>query len=571
MRCPKCGSEKVHIVETTNTTQTSGYSCGKGCCGALLFGNILGALCGVGGKTKVNTERISYWVCDGCGATFQHGMTDQMFEFKNLSDHFDGTVNFAKLDDSTELLYKLRTSLEHLKTFQDLWECVYYAGHIPSPEILKTIAILIFRESIPDMICCLAAKKSATKKKLNDVFNSLNDDSRSLGESIMDEPDFGWDLSLYTGIVMLQSGVVYYDGSHTYRWKYQDIKKIQVTENDITIYNPESAQNVSFKEFLVAGKIKGDRMRALVRFLQGSLTDNAVYSASEIQGVNNTIGKNNKASLMHNGNLYAFTTSSSLFEKRSALLEVNPRGEYYSFPLHDNETVFHIDSDERYLYFKSQDRLSRIRWENIKNRVAKFEDIISQVRLDDFVVVDGWLYYIMNKHMWKKNLESDIMEEIISDIECKAPIIKEENKLYFLNASERKKLYRLNLGTQKIEKIIDEEKIGDFTICRNKVFYHQGTLNLKLNMFDMGTGEKRVIDDMASGLNSTDDKLYYRKDDFIIQYTVLDESRKLIALPKDMPITQDFEVAGNLICCRARGSISLNYVINAVTGEGQEL
>lgn len=571
MRCPKCGSEKVHIVETTNTTQTSGYSCGKGCCGALLFGNILGALCGVGGKTKVNTERISYWVCDGCGATFQHGMTDQMFEFKNLSDHFDGTVNFAKLDDSTELLYKLRTSLEHLKTFQDLWECVYYAGHIPSPEILKTIAILIFKGNIPGMICCLVAKKSAAKKKLNDVFNSLNDDSRSLGESIMDEPDFGWDLSLYTGIVMLQSGFVYYDGSHTYRWKYQDIKKIQVTENDITIYNPESAQNVSFKEFLVAGKIKGDRMRALVRFLQGSLTDNAVYSASEIQGVNNTIGKNNKASLMHNGNLYAFTTSSSLFEKRSALLEVNPRGEYYSFPLHDNETVFHIDSDERYLYFKSQDRLSRIRWENIKNRVAKFEDIISQVRLDDFVVVDGWLYYIMNKHMWKKNLESDIMEEIISDIECKAPIIKEENKLYFLNASERKKLYRLNLGTQKIEKIIDEEKIGDFTICRNKVFYHQGTLNLKLNMFDMGTGEKRVIDDMASGLNSTDDKLYYRKDDFIIQYTVLDESRKLIALPKDMPITQDFEVAGNLICCRARGSISLNYVINAVTGEGQEL
>lgn len=219
MRCPKCGSEKVHIVETTNTTQTSGYSCGKGCCGALLFGNILGALCGVGGKTKVNTERISYWVCDGCGATFQHGMTDQMFEFKNLSDHFDGTVNFAKLDDSTELLYKLRTSLEHLKTFQDLWEYVYYAGHIPSPEILKTIAILIFRESIPDMICCLAAKKSATKKKLNDALNSLNDDSRSLGESIMDESDYGWDLSLYTGIVMLQSELVYYDGSHTYHWK----------------------------------------------------------------------------------------------------------------------------------------------------------------------------------------------------------------------------------------------------------------------------------------------------------------------------------------------------------------
>ena len=571
MRCPKCGSEKVHIVETTNTTQTSGYSCGKGCCGALLFGNILGAFCGVGGKTKVNTERISYWVCDGCGATFQHGMTDQMFEFKNLWDHFDGTVNFAKLDDSTERLYKLRTSLEHLKSFRDLWECAYYAGRIPSPEILKTIAILIFKGNIPDMICCLVAKKSAAKKKLNDMFNSLNDDSRSLGESIMDEPDFGWDLSLYTGIVMLQSEFVYYDGSHTYHWKYQDIKKIQVTENDITIYNPESAQNVSFKEFLVAGKIKGDRMRALVRFLQGTLTDNAVYSTSEIQGVSNTFGKNNKASLMHNGNLYVFTESSSLVEKRSVLMEVSPRGEYYIFPLHDNETVFHIDSDERYLYFRSQDRLGRISWENIKNRVAEFEDIISQVRLEDFAVVDGWLYYIMNKHMWRKNLESDITQEIISDIECKDPIIKEENKLYFLNASERKKLYRLNLETQKIEKIIDEEKIGNFTICRNKVFYRQGTLNLKLNVFDVETGEKRVIDDMITSLNSTADKVYYHKDDFVIQYTVLNERRKPIALPKDMPVAEEFEIAGDLICCKVRGSISLNYVINAVTGNAQEL
>ena len=571
MRCPKCGSEKVHIIETTKTTQTSGYSCGKGCCGALLFGNILGALCGLGGKTKVNTERISYWVCDGCGATFQHGMTDQMFEFKNLSDHFDGTINFAQLDDSTEQLHKLRTSLELLKSFHDLWECAYYAGHIPSPEVLKTIAILIFKESIPDMICCLAAKKSATKKKLNDALNSLNDDSRSVGESIMDESDYGWDLSLYTGIVMLQSELVYYDGSHTYHWKYQDIKKIQVTENDITIYNPEATQNVSFKEFLVAGKIKGDRMRALVRFLQGTLTDNAVYSASEIQGVSNTFGKNNKASLMHNGNLYVFTESSSLVEKRSVLMEVSPRGEYYIFPLHDNETVYHIDSDERYLYFRSQDRLGRISWENIKNRVAEFEDIISQGKLEDFVVVDAWLYYILNKHMWRKNLESDITEEIISDIECKAPMIKEENKLYFLNASERKKLYRLNLETQKIEKIIDEEKIGKFTICRNKVFYRQGTLNLKLNVFDMGTGEKRVIDDMITGLNSTADKLYYRKDDFIIQYTVLNERRKPVALPKDMAVAEEFEVAGDLICCKVRGSISLNYVINAATGDGQEL
>ena len=570
MRCPKCASEKVHIVETTNTTQTSGYSCGKGCCGALLFGNILGALCGVGGKTKTNTEHISYWLCDSCGAKFQHGMTEQMFEFKSRMDNYHDPLNFVKLDDSTEQLYKIRVSLNHFKPFPDIWECISFDGKVGSLEMIKILGILMFKGKIPDMVCCMVAKKGSTKKKISDIFGST-DSGITVSDNLNQAPDYGWDLSLYSGIVMLKTEFLYYDGNKTFHWNYEDIDSIQVTEKDIIIYNPESSQRISFKNFIEATRIKGDAMRAFVRFLQGTLTDNAVYSSSGTQGVNDTTGKNNKASLMHSGNLYVFTESSSLLENRSALLEIDTSGQYYSFPLHDQETVFRIDSDERYLYFRSQDRLSKISWENIKNRAGEFEDIISQERIEDFTVVDDWLYYIMNKQLWRKNLEHDITEEVISDIECKAPIVKEDNKLYFINASERKKLYCLDLRNQKYEKVMDEEKIGNYTICRNRVFYQKGMLDLDFKMFDMETNEKRIVEEMVTGFNATEDKLYYHKDNFIIQYTVPNESKKPVTLPKDIHIAGDFEVNGDLICCKARGSISLNYVINAVTGDSQEL
>ena len=172
MRCPKCASEKVHIVETTNTTQSSGYSCGKGCCGALLFGNILGALCGIGGKTKTNTEHISYWLCDSCGAKFQHGMTEQMFEFKNRMDNYHDPLKFVKLDDSTEQLYKIRISLNHFKTFPDIWECISFDGKVGSLEMIKILGILMFKGKIPDIVCCMVAKKSSTKKKKSEAKRS---------------------------------------------------------------------------------------------------------------------------------------------------------------------------------------------------------------------------------------------------------------------------------------------------------------------------------------------------------------------------------------------------------------
>lgn len=576
MRCPKCGSEKVHIVETTNITQSSGYSCGKGCCGALLFGNILGALCGIGGKTKTNTEHISYWICDGCGAKFQHGMTEQMFEFKKMFDNFNGVVNFVDLDDSTDQLYRIRVSLENLKPFQDLWECVSCNSHIAPAETLETILILIFKDNLPDLVCCLTAKKGGAKKKISDVFNSLDNDHMSMGEAIFQESDYGWDLSLYTGIVLLESDLFYYNGNATYHWKYKDIQSVNVSENDIKIYNPEASKMVSFKDFLMAGKIKGDRMRVFVRFLQGIMPENLTYAASpeasEPNKVRNRNGKNNSASFMHDGNLYVFTESSGLLENRSELLEVNQRGEYHSFPLANGDTVFNVDSDDHFLYFRVQDRISRISWQNIKNRNAQFETIIPpSAGIEGLILMDQWLYYIRNKNLMRRNINPGSVEEVCTSIICKAPLIRSENRIYFRNAGEKKKLYCFDTQTGAVEKVFDREKIGDYTICGDKVFFYQGVLGVQLNVYDMKTGEIGIIEETASGVNSADDKLYYRKGNTFIEYDIFSGDKKQIFMPKDMQAGIDIEIAGDLICCKVRGSIALNYVINMENGRGQEL
>ena len=65
MKCPKCGSENVHVsIEITK----QGFSGGKGCCGAILLGP-LGLLCGLCGKNKIKSEE-KYWLCNNCGAQF---------------------------------------------------------------------------------------------------------------------------------------------------------------------------------------------------------------------------------------------------------------------------------------------------------------------------------------------------------------------------------------------------------------------------------------------------------------------------------------------------------------------
>ena len=64
MNCPKCNSNKCHVINQV-TTKGTDFSASKGCLGWICFGPI-GLLCGACGKGKqiVNTQ---YWVCDECG------------------------------------------------------------------------------------------------------------------------------------------------------------------------------------------------------------------------------------------------------------------------------------------------------------------------------------------------------------------------------------------------------------------------------------------------------------------------------------------------------------------------
>ncbi len=570
MRCPKCASEKVHIVETTNTTNTSGYSCGKGCCGAILFGNILGALCGIGGKTKTDIEYITYWVCDSCGAKFQHGMTDQMFEFKNRMDNYKAPLNFVKLDDSTEQRRKIRISLEQLKLFPDLWDCVSFEGRVNSPEVIKTIGILMFRGTIPDMVCCLTAKKSVTKKRISNIFDSEEHDFSPTDE-YNQGPDYGWDLSLYIGIVMLESELLYYNGKETYHWEYKNINKIYATEKDLVIYNAESAKDVSFKDFLNAAEIRGDKMQAFVRFIRGTVSDNSVYTETRSQEINKENGINNKSALCYDGKFYIFTESSSLLENRATLLEINSKGEYHNFPMTNSDTVFDVGVDECFLYFLVQGRICRISWESIKNRNVKTEVILNESGIEGLVVAEQWLYYIKNKNLIRRNITSGVEEKICGNIVCRPPLIRNENRIYFLNKDEKKKLYRFDMQTSGITQVFSEENIGNYTICNNKVFFYKGIVGLKLSSYDMETGESKVIDEMASGLNATSDKVFYQKDNKFIEYDAFNGSKREISEPKDMQVGNTIEIIGDLICCKVRGSISLNYVVNTVTGDGQEI
>ncbi len=64
MKCPKCGSEDVTVINET-TTKGKDFSMGKGCLGTLILGPI-GALCGLCGEGK-KTINTNYWVCNSCG------------------------------------------------------------------------------------------------------------------------------------------------------------------------------------------------------------------------------------------------------------------------------------------------------------------------------------------------------------------------------------------------------------------------------------------------------------------------------------------------------------------------
>lgn len=69
MQCPKCGSSNLHPI-TEVTSETKGFSAGKGCLGWLCIGPF-GWLCGLCGMGKGKTRSSSYWVCKNCGNKFK--------------------------------------------------------------------------------------------------------------------------------------------------------------------------------------------------------------------------------------------------------------------------------------------------------------------------------------------------------------------------------------------------------------------------------------------------------------------------------------------------------------------
>lgn len=423
MRCPKCGSEKCRVMETTNTIQSSSYSCGKGCCGALLFGNILGALCGIGGKTKVDTERISYWICDDCGSKFQRGMTEEMYEVKNAIEKFDGQVNFIQLDDSTEYLKKIKSSIEHLKNFPELENNISYDNHYVAKELVSVLIPVVFRENIPDIVCCIVAKKDETLKKINNKLDSLGDEYMSFDEAICQEVDYGWNLNLYNGIIFLSDSFIYYDGKTMFKRLYSEIKTVYLDRNTIKIhcdlYEENKSEDVSLIEFLKAQHIWGDKLRVFLRFLQNILMDAPDSLETVSEATEDKNGQSNTSVWNHNGKVYIFTESSSILQNRSELVELSADGQCFSFELSKGETILCVDADENYLYFRSQSQISRISWDSLENRNISIEKIIESPKgIGIFRVVDEWLYYVKDKKMMRMNLATKTEEALLTNILC---------------------------------------------------------------------------------------------------------------------------------------------------------
>ena len=82
MKCPKCGSEHVQFMTSTETTGVSGLD---SCCGFLLLGpgGLLCGLCGAGQSTT-----SEYWVCHHCGTIFQakEAQETQQARLKRLAE-----------------------------------------------------------------------------------------------------------------------------------------------------------------------------------------------------------------------------------------------------------------------------------------------------------------------------------------------------------------------------------------------------------------------------------------------------------------------------------------------------
>lgn len=71
MRCPKCGSDEVQIVTSTEGT---GFHAGDACCGYMILGP-LGLVCGMCDTGKIKTK--VFWKCTHCGCNFQDNQGNQ--------------------------------------------------------------------------------------------------------------------------------------------------------------------------------------------------------------------------------------------------------------------------------------------------------------------------------------------------------------------------------------------------------------------------------------------------------------------------------------------------------------
>lgn len=98
MKCPKCLSENVQVHYET---EKQGFSGGKGCCGAILFGP-LGLLCGLCGKNKIKSED-KYWVCNNCGAKFtdREGISSEPKTNYVPNTNQDETTNSSKVEEES--------------------------------------------------------------------------------------------------------------------------------------------------------------------------------------------------------------------------------------------------------------------------------------------------------------------------------------------------------------------------------------------------------------------------------------------------------------------------------------
>lgn len=145
MRCPKCGSENVQYVTTTDT---KGPSVSQGCCGWIIFGpvGLLCSFCGSGSTTK------KYWVCNNCGTQFQKG--DEEAEYVKDPSVCDEVIIPKELRDNYKEAREIYDKANK-QYYQEHWE--YIESHRVLNILFKINKVTIILSLILGIITFLAA------------------------------------------------------------------------------------------------------------------------------------------------------------------------------------------------------------------------------------------------------------------------------------------------------------------------------------------------------------------------------------------------------------------------------